>query len=71
MLSVTFEREVYSVIENEGSLKVCFLTSTGHMDKTKVEIELIPLTKGADHSTPGKHIYLLARLTGHLALDTT
>lgn len=58
VLSITFEREVYTVVENEGSVEVCFLTNTGHMDRTKVEIELISLVKGTGHSTPSKHFDL-------------
>lgn len=52
MLSITFEREAYTVVENEGSVEVCFLTSNGHMDRIKVVIEL--LAKGVDHSIAGK-----------------
>ena len=52
MLSITFEREAYTVVENEGSVEVCFLTSNGHMDRTKVVVEL--LAKGVDHSIAGK-----------------
>lgn len=53
VLSITFERQVYIVVENEGSVEVCFFTSSGHMDRTKVVVEL--LGNGIDYSTAGKY----------------
>ena len=52
VLSITFEREVYTVVENEGSVEVCFLTNNGHKNRTEVMIEL--LVKGINHSIAGK-----------------
>ena len=52
VLSITFERQVYNVVENEGSVEVCFFTSNGHMERTKAVVEL--LAKRIDHSTAGK-----------------
>lgn len=51
VLSITFERQVYTVVENEGSVEVCFFTSKGHMERTKVVVELS--AKRIDHSTAG------------------
>ena len=43
---------MYTVVENEGAVEVCFFTSNGHMERTKVVVEL--LAKRIDHSTAGK-----------------
>ena len=41
------------MVENEGSVEVCFLTNTGHTERVEVLIELISVTKGIGHSMAG------------------
>ena len=60
VLNVTFERNVYSVDEDEGTVEVCILTNIGHADPVEVVIE--PMMKpGAENpAESNKNYYLCA-----------
>ena len=37
-LNVSFERDQYTVNEDDGSVQVCFLTNIGHTDNVSVTV---------------------------------
>ena len=59
-LNVSFERDQYTVNENDGSVQVCFLTNIGHSEDVLVTVE--PVDKpGAQYPAAGRFILSITR----------